>query len=262
MSLLILGHGYLAILDKNEVRLPCLGTLVPIVLYVYIPWTNLQIHQQFWLSICSITRLHQIEAMAPEAGRMSGNLLIQDRPSVPIHQPVPSLQPATQITQEVRNRNLLNTMFKVSLKDEMLWQEPFKWFSLSIWFWCLFFSVQKRRPPATIYPRYNKSSKELLFFSRGEHWSGFYDITYKITVWGKYSLQESNITLLCRSWQYWRTWSARKRCSTREIRVWSFAPNPWRLHSTKERFMLQKSGNTWPSIKELTFIYTYISATS
>ena len=117
--------------------------------------------------------------------------------------------------------------------------------SLSIWFWCLFFSVQKRRPPATIYPRYNKSSKELLFFSWGEHWLGFYDITYKITVWGKYSLQESNITLLCRSWRYWRTWSARKRCSTREIRVWSFAPNPWRLHSTKERFMLQKSGNTW-----------------
>ena len=46
---------------------------------------------------------------------MSGNLLIQDRPSVPN-------MPATQITQlnpEVRNRNLLNTMFKVSLKHEM-----------------------------------------------------------------------------------------------------------------------------------------------
>ena len=127
--------------------------------------------------------------------------------------------------------------------------------SLSIWFWCLFFSVQKRRPPATIYPRYNKSSKELLFISRGEPWIQFYSNII--------SLQEnwevkSNITLLCRSWQYWRTWSAPKRCSTREIRVWSFAPNPWRLHSTKERFMLQKSGNTWPSIKELTFIFTYI----
>jgi len=52
---------------------------------------------------------------------MSGNLLIQDRPSVPIHQPVPSLQPATQITQEVRNRNLLNTMFKFK-KDAPLRQ--------------------------------------------------------------------------------------------------------------------------------------------
>ena len=36
LSLLILGHGYLAILDKDEVRLSCLGTLVPFVLYVYI----------------------------------------------------------------------------------------------------------------------------------------------------------------------------------------------------------------------------------
>jgi hypothetical protein len=69
-------------------------------------------------------RLHQIEGMAPEAGRMSGNLLIQDRPSmpsVPSHQPVPSLQPPTQITQEVRNRNLLNTMFKFK-KDAPLRQ--------------------------------------------------------------------------------------------------------------------------------------------
>jgi hypothetical protein len=49
--------------------------------------------------------------MAPEAGRMSGNLLIQDRQA----SPVPSHQPAAQITQlnpEARNRNLLNTMFK------------------------------------------------------------------------------------------------------------------------------------------------------
>jgi len=48
---------------------------------------------------------------------MSGNLLIQDRPSVPN-------MPATQITQlnpEVRNRNLLNTMFKFK-KDAPLRQ--------------------------------------------------------------------------------------------------------------------------------------------
>merc|ERR1719331_3243446 len=47
---------------------------------------------------------------------MSGNLLIQDRPSVPsmpIHQP--ASKPPTQITQEVRNRNLLNTMFKFKI---------------------------------------------------------------------------------------------------------------------------------------------------
>ena len=53
--------------------------------------------------------------MAPETGKMTGDLLTSDKLSVP-----------SQITQEVRNRNLLNTMFKVSLKDEMLWQEPLK----------------------------------------------------------------------------------------------------------------------------------------
>merc|ERR1719209_2172965 len=57
--------------------------------------------------------------MAPEAGRMSGNLLIQDRPSVPPHQPPPSQ--ITQLNPEVRNRNLLNTMFKFK-KDAPLQQ--------------------------------------------------------------------------------------------------------------------------------------------
>ena len=54
----------------------------------------------------SFTRLDQI-AMAPEAGRVSGNLLIQEKATVSNNQ-------TTQLNSEVRNRNLLNTMFKVS----------------------------------------------------------------------------------------------------------------------------------------------------
>ena len=58
----------------------------------------------------SFTRLDQI-AMAPEAGRVSGNLLIQEKATVSNNI---SNNQTTQLNSEVRNRNLLNTMFKVS----------------------------------------------------------------------------------------------------------------------------------------------------
>ena len=111
---------------------------------MFISCQNLQVYQWFWLSNCSFTRLQQIE-MAPEAGRMSGNLLIQDRPSVPN-------MPASQITQlnpEVRNRNLLNTMFKVSLKDEMYSGYVMTRnisVPLSVWFWWIPFQFKKDAP--------------------------------------------------------------------------------------------------------------------
>ena len=62
--------------------------------------------------------------MAPEAGRVSTNLLVQERHSQHVNVNVTSnvngnvnvpSQPsqATQLNPEARNRNLLNTMFKV-----------------------------------------------------------------------------------------------------------------------------------------------------
>ena len=138
-------------------------------LVMFISCQNLKIFQ-FWLSICSFTRLQQI-GMAPEAGRMSGNLLIQDRPSVPN---MPTSQIA-QLNPEVRNRNLLNTMFKVSLKEEMCFVMTRSNGVCLCLILTTFFSVQERRPSTTIYPRYNKSSKELLFISWGEHCIQFYD---------------------------------------------------------------------------------------
>ena len=61
--------------------------------------------------------------MAPEAGRVSTNLLVQERHSQHVNVNVASnvnvpnvpSQPsqATQLNPEARNRNLLNTMFKV-----------------------------------------------------------------------------------------------------------------------------------------------------
>ena len=138
-------------------------------LVMFISCQNLKIFQ-FWLSICSFTRLQQI-GMAPEAGRMSGNLLIQDRPSVPN---MPTSQIA-QLNPEVRNRNLLNTMFKVSLKEEMCFVMTRSNSVCLCLILTTFFSVQERRPSTTIYPRYNKSSKELLFISWGEHCIQFYD---------------------------------------------------------------------------------------
>ena len=58
--------------------------------------------------------------MAPEAGRVSTNLLVQERHSqhvnvnVASNVNVPNVPgQATQLNPEARNRNLLNTMFKV-----------------------------------------------------------------------------------------------------------------------------------------------------
>ena len=58
--------------------------------------------------------------MAPEAERVSTNLLVQERHSQHVNVNVTSnvnvpSQPsqATQLNPEARNRNLLNTMFKV-----------------------------------------------------------------------------------------------------------------------------------------------------
>ena len=63
--------------------------------------------------------------MAPEAGRVSTNLLVQERHSQHVNVNVASnvnvpnvpSQPgqATQLNPEARNRNLLNTMFKVGI---------------------------------------------------------------------------------------------------------------------------------------------------
>ena len=55
--------------------------------------------------------------MAPEAGRVSTNLLVQERHSQHVNVNVTSNvnvpSQATQLNPEARNRNLLNTMFKV-----------------------------------------------------------------------------------------------------------------------------------------------------
>ena len=99
----------------------------------------------------------------------SFNQVVPQSPSqVPDNLPSVTNTPSGHITQlnpAVRNRNLLNTMFKVSLKEEMC----FVMTRSNSVFLCLvlttFFSVQERRPSTTIYPRYNKSSKELLFIS-------------------------------------------------------------------------------------------------
>ena len=63
--------------------------------------------------------------MAPEAGRVSTNLLVQERHSQHVNVNVASnvnvtgninvTSQATQLNPEARNRNLLNTMFKVGI---------------------------------------------------------------------------------------------------------------------------------------------------
>ena len=70
--------------------------------------------------------------MAPEAGRVSTNLLVQERHSqhsnvnVASNVNVPS-QPsqATQLNPEARNRNLLNTMFKVGKSWSLVFNKSY-----------------------------------------------------------------------------------------------------------------------------------------